>query len=71
MPLPGQTRAAGLVVTLHDPAERLVFAPVGRWRDALSGLADRMQFLTIRRTLAVMVTVLVLLLALVAMLEQL
>jgi formate hydrogenlyase subunit 3/multisubunit Na+/H+ antiporter MnhD subunit len=70
MPAPGETRAAGLTVTLRDPAERWVFAGAARARDALSGLADRMQFLTIRRTLSVMVTVLVVFLALVAILEQ-
>lgn len=70
MPAPGQTRPARLIVALHDPAERWVFDGIARWRDTLSGLADRMQFLTIRRTLSVMVTVLVLFLALVAILEQ-
>ncbi len=70
MPAPGQTRAASLMVALHDPAERWIFEAIGRWRDSLSGLADRMQFLTIRRTLSVMVTVLVVFLALVAIMEQ-
>lgn len=70
MPAPGETRPATLAVTLSDPAERFLFAPVGRWRDRLSGFADRMQFLTIRRTLAVMASVLVVLLVLVGMFEQ-
>lgn len=71
MPAPGDRRPASLAVSLHDPATTLIFDRVAGWRDRLSGVADRMQFLTIRRTLAVMVTVLVLFLALVAMWEQL
>lgn len=71
MPAPGDRRPATLAVTLADPATTLIFERVAGWRDWLSGVADRMQFLTIRRTLSVMVTVLVLFLALVAMWEQL
>ena len=71
MPAPGDRRPASLAVSLHDPAATLLFARLGDWRDTLSGLADRMQFLTIRRTLSVMFAVLVLFLALVAVLEQL
>jgi hypothetical protein len=71
MPRPGDIRAAGLTVTMADPAETMLFTPVGRWRDHGSWLADRMQFLTIRRTLQVMFIVLVGFLALVVVLEQL
>ena len=37
----------------------------------MSGLADRMQFLTVRQILSVMVTALILLLIFIAVLEQL
>jgi hydrogenase-4 component B len=71
MPAPGDIRAAGIAVTMADPAEMLLFAPLARWRDAGSGLADRMQFLTVRRILQVMFIVLVGFLALVVVLEAL
>lgn len=71
MPAPGDVRAAGLAVSMRDPAEALLFAPLGRWRDRGSALADGMQFLTIRRILQVMFGVLVGFLALVVVLEQL
>lgn len=71
MPAPGDVRAAVLAVSMRDPAEALLFAPLGRWRDRGSALADGMQFLTIRRILQVMFTVLVGFLALVVVLEQL
>jgi hydrogenase-4 component B len=71
MPAPGERRPASLHVVLSDPAALLIFDKVADWRDRLSGRADRMQFLTIRRTLSVMVAVLVLFLAVVAMMEQL
>jgi hydrogenase-4 component B len=70
-PPPGDTGPARLEVTLRDPAERGLFAPVERARKVISAFVDRMQVLTIRRSLSVMVTVLVLLLLAVAMLEQL
>ena len=70
MPEPGDTRPATLRVTQHDPAQLAIFDRVAVWRDWLSGRADRMQFLTIRRTLSVMFAVLVLFLVLLAALEQ-
>ncbi|MCW3473721.1 proton-conducting transporter transmembrane domain-containing protein [Limobrevibacterium gyesilva] len=70
MPEPGDTRPARLEVALHDPADTHLFQPAARARDALSGLADRMQFLTIRRTLSLMFIALVLFLAVVAAMEQ-
>jgi formate hydrogenlyase subunit 3/multisubunit Na+/H+ antiporter MnhD subunit len=71
MPEPGEIRAASIAVHIADPADVLLFGPVAVLRDRLSGIADRMQFLTVRRTLAVMFTVLVLFLAVVAVMEQL
>ena len=71
MPPPGATRAARFAVTLRDPSARYLFARIGLWRGRLSHIADFMQFLTIRSTLAVMFCALLLLLAAVAVLEQL
>lgn len=71
MPGTADPRPARFTTTRHDPAETLLFAPIARIRAALSDRADRMQFLTIRRTLSVMVGVLVLFLAAIALVEQL
>ncbi len=71
MPREADPRPARITVTQYDPAERLLFAPVGRAREWLSDRADRLQFLTIRRSLMVMVTVLILFLAAIALAEQL
>jgi formate hydrogenlyase subunit 3/multisubunit Na+/H+ antiporter MnhD subunit len=70
MPDAGDTRAAGLTASLADPAEILLFARLARWRAGLSAGIDRMQFVSIRRKLMVMFAALVLLLAMVAVLEQ-
>ncbi|MSP29867.1 MAG: hydrogenase 4 subunit B [Acetobacteraceae bacterium] len=69
MPRPGDTRAGRLSVALRDPAEPWLFAPIGRWREKATSLADAMQFLTIRQTLSVMFALLVLLLAGIAVME--
>lgn len=53
----------------HDPADTWLFRPLRRVREVLAFRADRMQYLTIRRTLAVIFTVLVLFLAAIAWLE--
>ena len=71
MPGTADPRPARFTTTRHDPAETLLFAPIARIRAAVSDRADRMQFLTIRRTLSVMVGVLVLFLAAIALVEQL
>ncbi len=71
MPEPGDTSAARIEVTLRDPANAWVFAPFAYWRDKASGIADTMQFLTIRQILSVMVGVLVLFLIVIAVIEQL
>ncbi len=70
MPPPGDPTPARHRTTSTDPAANRIFVPVAVLRDRLSGLADGMQFLTVRRTLSVMFAVLVLFLALVAVLEQ-
>jgi formate hydrogenlyase subunit 3/multisubunit Na+/H+ antiporter MnhD subunit len=71
MPEPGEIRPAVFASSARDPAVALVFAPIRRLREWLSGAADAMQFLTIRRTLVVMVGVLLLLLVAIAAVEQL
>ena len=58
----------GSTVAAHDPADTLaVPADAAGARAAMPSQADRMQFLTIRRTLAVMFAVLVLFLAVIAL----
>jgi formate hydrogenlyase subunit 3/multisubunit Na+/H+ antiporter MnhD subunit len=71
MPEPGDTRPASFSARIHDPAEVLLFAPIGHLRARLSGLADRLQFLTVRQTLTVIFTALVGFLGVIALLEQL
>lgn len=71
MPPPGTFRPAHLTVTLSDPATTHLLTPIATLRDHLSARADSLQFLTIRRSLAVMVWTLVLFLAVVALVEQL
>ncbi len=70
MPQPGDTRAATLRVVAADPAVDYLFRPVTRARDRLSGLADAMQFLTIRSTLTLIFAVLVFFLVVVVIVEQ-
>lgn len=70
MPQPGDTRAARLGVSEADPAVAYLFQPAMRAREAMSGFADGMQFLTIRRTLSLIFTVLVLFLVVVVLVEQ-
>lgn len=71
MPALADPRPAHFATTQRDPARTFLFDPVARIRAALTDRADRMQFLTIRRTLTVMVAALVLFLAAVAIVEQL
>lgn len=71
MPAPGDRHAAHLAVSVDDPASATIFRPVARWRDMLSGVADGMQFLTVRQTLSIMFAVVVFFLAAVALTEQL
>ncbi len=69
MPRPGETRAASLSVSLRDPASVYVFAPLARLRGILARFFDGIQFLTIRQTLSLMFTVLILFLVVIAALE--
>ena len=71
MPQPGDTAAATYAEQATDPADAFLFAPFSLVRRHLSGLADRMQFLTVRQTLSVMVVVLVAFLFAIALMEQL
>jgi formate hydrogenlyase subunit 3/multisubunit Na+/H+ antiporter MnhD subunit len=70
IPPPGDTSPARHALTRTDPAAAWLFAPAAALRHRLSGLADSLQFLTIRRALMVVFVALVLFLALVAVLEQ-
>lgn len=71
MPPPGDARPAVYTEAWHDPAETLLFAPVAALRARLSGLADRIHFLTVRQTLTVIVVALIGFLGFVALVEQL
>jgi len=71
MPPPGDIRPAVFTEHTTDPAETYLFAPIASLRIRLSALADRMQFLTVRQILSVMVTALILFLVVIAVLEQL
>jgi LPXTG-motif cell wall-anchored protein len=70
MPLPGETRPARFTTTMADPSATWLFAAIAALRAELSRNADRMQWLTIRRTLVVMFSALVLFLAVVAVMER-
>jgi formate hydrogenlyase subunit 3/multisubunit Na+/H+ antiporter MnhD subunit len=63
---PGGAAMATLDVTVADPAEKWLFTTLAVARAFLSDRADRLQFLTIRRTLVVMFIVLVIFLASIA-----
>jgi hydrogenase-4 component B len=66
MPGPGETRAARYTLSWRDPAETWLHHPVLRLRHWLTLWANRMQFLTIRRTLVVVVSALLVLLVVLA-----
>ncbi len=68
---PGSPVPARLAAGFTDPAEPLLFVPAGRVRRHLSGAFDRLQFLTVRRTLSLMFAVLLLFLTAIAVLEAL
>ncbi|HYG84759.1 MAG TPA: hydrogenase 4 subunit B [Azospirillum sp.] len=70
MPEPGDTRAAHFRVSWTDPAWTLIFTPVGRAVERLADLVNRLQFLTIRRYLMLMFFALVVLLVMVAVIQQ-
>ena len=69
-PAPGETRPARIALEISDPAERTLFRPMAAMRTRLSCAADAVQHLTIRRSLSLLVAVLVLFLAVVALMER-
>ncbi|MBV8588790.1 MAG: hydrogenase 4 subunit B, partial [Acetobacteraceae bacterium] len=71
IPEPGDTRPATLALTSEDPAWPAIFFPVLKVRAWLSGQADRLQYLTIRRALVVMFAALVAFLVAITWLEAL
>jgi len=71
VPPPASPDPARHVAREADLLDAWLLAPLARLRDRAAGSADRLQFLTIRRSLAVMVGVLVVFLALLALLEEL
>lgn len=70
LPEPAETAPARFGVVWYDPVLRFIHAPILRARDWLADRAELIQRLTIRRTLGMMVAALVILLAVVALLEQ-
>ena len=69
LPAPADPRPARLMLDAQDPADGWLFRPLRRARDLLAVQAERIQYLTIRRTLSVIFVVLVLFLAAIAWLE--
>jgi len=67
MPPPGSVEPARYRATLHDPAWTILFTPVAGVVSAIADRLDRLQFLSIRRYLAMMFAGLIALLALVAL----
>lgn len=66
MPAPGETRPARFALEMRDPVWEGLFVPIGRLVEVLAERIDGIQFLTIRKYLALMFLALVVLLALVA-----
>ena len=64
MPAPGDTRAAGIHKSTHDLSWEGGYAPILRAVVFISGHANRLQFLTIRRYLGLVFMLLILLLVL-------
>lgn len=69
MPEPGDPAPARLRASFADPSFPWLITPLGRLRDAVAGLADRLRDLSIRQALMLPFATLVALLALVAWLE--
>ncbi len=65
MPGPGDTGPARLRVELHDTVWDVVYAPVVRAVDATAGYLNALQFLTIRKYLAVVFVALIVLLVII------
>ena len=71
MPRPGDTSPARFAVSLADPAQAWIMSPIARLRGLMSGLTDRLHFMTVRQALTLMVIVLVGLMLFIAAVEQL
>ncbi len=67
MPLPGETRPAGLRLVMRDLIWEILYAPVGRMVDRAGERLNQLQFLTIRRYLSLVFLTLVILLLLLAL----
>ncbi|MBR0655320.1 proton-conducting transporter transmembrane domain-containing protein [Plastoroseomonas arctica] len=70
MPDPGDPRAATIATCAEDPAFPYLLAPLARLRDALAGTAERLRDLSIRQCLMLSFSLLIAMLALVAVLER-
>jgi hydrogenase-4 component B len=70
MPQPGETRPASFRVHMDDPAWRMIFTPLVKGVEMWASAANKLQFLTIRQHLTLMFFALVVLLAVVAALQQ-
>ena len=70
LPEPGETRPARLSVRWTDPAWALLFDPIAAALGWLTGRANRLQHMTIRRYLTLMFLALVLLLVMVAVTQR-
>jgi hydrogenase-4 component B len=66
---PGDPSPARYDSSWQDPSLALLFAPIARLRQRASGFVDRLHVLTIRRSLSVVVTTLLLLLGLIAWID--
>jgi formate hydrogenlyase subunit 3/multisubunit Na+/H+ antiporter MnhD subunit len=66
---PGEAAPAGLLASWQDPAVTWLFGPLQHAKDAIARAVDRLQALTIRRTLGLTFAMLVLFLALIAWMQ--
>ena len=67
--VPARRRPHGLLASWQDPAVTWLFLPMQRAKDAIARAVDRLQALTIRRTLGLTFAMLVLFLALIAWMQ--
>jgi hypothetical protein len=66
MPAPGDTRAAHFGLRVRDPAWRFLYGPLGRAMVRAAYRLNRLQFLTVRRYLALVFSALIVLMLVVA-----
>jgi hypothetical protein len=69
LPEAGDPRPAAFAASVRDPVDALLLDPLRRVKEAMAMQADRVQFLTVRRTLALVFAAVVLLLVVIACLE--